>query len=309
MRTSLRRPLPEVHAAIGALEAAVDAHIAGDRELAAVKFVEANCPVTWHWLNDAWINVFRNVVISKPEGDTQQIPKAERDPDRRIKPGIKQAVLARDGYRCRYCGLPVVNADIRKIAAKLYPGEVPWNPRKPAEQHSAFQVTWLQFDHVEPHSHGGKSSIENVVISCALCNFGKDRFTLRQLAMEDPRLRLPMRSNFDGLERLRQAALSLGISASSDKRSSQNGDGDRFGAILPDAETFFFAGASINGAYVNIPPTNGKARWFKLGDKVSGRTAIRNGVEGCIVHCARTMLDRRGIDADLYLDRWSLTRP
>lgn len=302
MRTSLKQPIPEVYIAIFSLEAAVDAHLAGDQELAAAKFKEANCPATWLWLNEAWTRVIKHVVIKKPVGDTQVIPKSERDPDRTIATWIKQAVLARDGYRCRYCGLPVVHADIRKIAHQLYPKEIPWNPIVPAEKHSAFQATWLQFDHVEPHSHGGKSSVENVVISCALCNFGKDRFTLRQLHIEDPRLRPPVTSNFDGLERLRQAAPSPVKSILEVNKSNSKPCGDPSGAITADAEAFFFAGANISSGYVNIPPINGKVRWFKLGDTVYGETAIRNGVIGCVVHCSRKMLDRRGIDADAYLD-------
>lgn len=203
MRKSIKEPIPEVHAAIRALVDAVDAHIAGDFNSAAAKFKEANCPITWEWLDDAWIRVNKNVVVLKPEGDSQLIPKSERDPDRLIKASIRREVLERDGYRCRYCGLSVVHADIRKIAHKLYPSEVPWNSRNSAEQHSGFQVSWLQYDHVKPHSHGGRSTLNNVVVSCALCNFGKDRFTLRQLDIEDPRLSPSVPSEFDGLERLR----------------------------------------------------------------------------------------------------------
>lgn len=302
MRTSIRQPVPEVHAAIRALEAAVDAHLAGDPQLAAAKFRVANCPVTWHWLSEPWTRVSKNVIVKEPDGDTQQIPKSERDPDRNIAPAIRQSVLARDGYQCRYCGLPVVHADIRKIAHKLYPTEIPWNPRIAAEQHSAFQVTWLQFDHVEPHSHGGASSVDNVVISCAMCNFAKDRFTLRQLDLEDPRLRPPRPSNFDGLERFRQAAAPYVKAVSAVAKRDPRPDEARSGEPAVDAEAFFFPGARISSGYINTPPVNGKARWFKLGDEVHGKTVTRDGIEGCVVHCSRRMLERRGIEADAYQD-------
>ena len=118
---------------------------------------------------------------------------------------IRDEVLRRGGYRCRYCGIPVVHADIRKTASRLYPEAVVWDSRDPARQHAGFQCLWLQFDHVVPHSHGGRSTPDNVVISCALCNFGKDRFTLRQLDLEDPRSREPDPMDYDGLERLRSA--------------------------------------------------------------------------------------------------------
>ncbi|GAB4248380.1 MAG: HNH endonuclease [Thermoleophilia bacterium] len=62
-----------------------------------------------------------------------KIPRGEQ---RRIS---RRAVLARDGYRCQYCGSP---------------------------RH-------LTLDHVVPKSRGGKTDWENVVTSCAPCNVRK----------------------------------------------------------------------------------------------------------------------------------------
>ncbi len=260
MRRFIKEPVPELFAAIQALEAAADAHMAGDYYFAASKFKEANCPVAWEWLNAAWINPHLNVVLPKPNNDSRQIPKSERDQDRNIKAVVKKAVLERDGYRCWYCELPVIHADIRKIAHNLYPSEVPWNSRVSAKQHSGFQVSWLQFDHVVPHSHGGASTLDNVVISCALCNFGKFNFTLKQLDIEDPRLFTPVHSVFDGLERLRgQVSLQ--------KKPTPRGIEKQLGkeALLashsiPTSESFFFAGATISAGYVNVPAIAGKTR-------------------------------------------------
>jgi hypothetical protein len=53
------------------------------------------------------------------------------------------------------------------------------------------------------HSRGGRSSESNVVVTCALCNFGKDKYTLRQLDVADPRLTEPVPCEWDGLERFR----------------------------------------------------------------------------------------------------------
>ncbi|MEM7644599.1 MAG: hypothetical protein AAF366_19055, partial [Pseudomonadota bacterium] len=147
MRYYIKEPPVEVHAAIQALVDAVEAHVKSDFKLAAAKFEQANCPTTWEWLNDAWTNVHRNVVFRNPGADSKVVPESERDPDRSIASSIKKTILKRDGYRCRYCDLPVVHADIRKIANQLYPSEVPWNSRRSNKQHSGFQVTWLQFDH------------------------------------------------------------------------------------------------------------------------------------------------------------------
>lgn len=275
MRRCLKEPIPEIFLAWRALSDAVDEHLAGNIEAASARFSEANSPIVWEWLNHSWINVEQHVVTRKPADDTRTVPREQRDPDRTIAKSVKSAVLVRDGYRCRYCGLPVVHSDIRKLAHSLYPDSVPWDSRRPEQQHSGFQVFWLQYDHVEPHSHGGRSSVENVVVSCALCNFGKDRFTLRQLDLEDPRDRAPVPSDFDGLERFRAV--------------------DR-------ARPFFFPGAKISGGYVSTPAIAGKTRWFELGENLSAEPAVRNGVVGYVVTCRPDQLKRRGLDWEAYLD-------
>jgi len=307
VRYYIKEPTVEVLAAIQALIDAVEAHVKSDPTLAAAKFEQANCPSTWNWLNDAWINVDRNVVFRNPGSDSKVVPKSERDPDRSIASSIRKAVLERDGYRCRYCGLPVVHADIRKIAHQLYPSEVPWNSRCSDKQHSGFQVTWLQFDHVVPHSHGGRSSLENVVVSCALCNFGKDRFTLKQLDIEDPRMRAPVPSEFDGLERLRPfkpKVTKIMVRPGNPIRETASRKNNKPSTTAANSvpEGFFFADAKISSGYVLVPPIAGKSRWFKIGPLIKAEMAERNGVQGCVVHCPREMIDRRGIRADDYLD-------
>lgn len=203
MKRSIKEPIPQIFETWVFLNQAVDAHLAGNRQLAEVLFEKADMRVVWEWLNPGWTRPDLNVVVSDPPGDTQEVPKHLRDSDRNIAPAIRSAVLQRDGYRCRYCGIPVVHADIRKLAHRLYPGVVPWEPYDVTKQHSGFACLWLQFDHVVPHSHGGRSSLDNVVISCALCNFGKDKYTLLQLNLADPRLTPPVPSKWDGLNRLR----------------------------------------------------------------------------------------------------------
>ena len=299
MRRCIKEPIPEIFAAWDAMSAAVDEHLKGNRAGAEELFRQADLPAVWNWLNSSWIDVKRNVVEMNPPGDTKAIPKSERDPDRNIAQNIRAAVLERDGYRCRYCGIPVVHADIRKIAAKLYPESVVWDSRDPKKQHAGFQCLWLQFDHVEPHSHGGKSSIENVVISCALCNFGKDRFPLRQLHVEDPRLREPEHIGYDGLERLRAFAT---LTARPRKAKKPAVALPR--SVSPTAGTarYFIPGAWISSGYLLTPVIEGKSRWFKLSDEVQAKHAVRDGVEGCLLVCRPELLVRRGIDADQLLD-------
>ena len=203
MRHCIKDPIPAISVARDRLVAAAEAHLVGDSEAAQRNFKAADTLAVFFWLNPCWYDVEKNVVDAAPEGDSCVIPREERDLDRGIASSVRREVLARDGYRCRYCGLPVIDASIRKIAHRLYPEAVPWDSRDLRRQHAGFAALWLQYDHVVPHSHGGRSDIENVVIACALCNFGKHGYTLRQLGISDPRDRPPVQTEWDGLERLR----------------------------------------------------------------------------------------------------------
>ncbi|WP_425228969.1 HNH endonuclease [Sphingomonas sp.] len=73
-------------------------------------------------------------------------------------------------------------------------------------KHAAFMCLWLQYDHLLPNSRGGESSIDNVVVTCAACNFGRMEATLEEARLENPFLRErdPKREPcaWDGLERL-----------------------------------------------------------------------------------------------------------
>ena len=74
---------------------------------------------------------------------------------RKIKQRVKfsrQNVLARDRWRCQYCGE-------RKATAEL------------------------TFDHVIPRSRGGKTAWENIVIACRACNANKGARTPAEAAM------------------------------------------------------------------------------------------------------------------------------
>lgn len=87
-----------------------------------------------------------------------------------LKPSLRFSVLARDKFRCRYCGA------------------------------SAPDVT-LHVDHIVPRSREGANDASNLITACADCNLGKsDRLLPTELAGEI-RSAEPLRG-----ERERQAA-------------------------------------------------------------------------------------------------------
>src|SRR6185437_7046256 len=114
---SIKQPIPAIFEAWDLLNRAVDAHLAGDTKSAEELFREADMPEVWHWVNPAWgpspRDLALNVKVWHPVGDTRAVPKSARLTPRHPSLSVKAAVRARDGYRCRYCGIPVVGAEIR----------------------------------------------------------------------------------------------------------------------------------------------------------------------------------------------------
>ena len=76
-----------------------------------------------------------------------RIPRAD---SRRLS---RRAILARDGFRCQYCG----------------------------------NTRYLTIDHVIPRSRGGVSSWDNVVTSCAPCNVRKGAYLPSEVGMSPSR--------------------------------------------------------------------------------------------------------------------------
>ena len=192
-----RKPIPEIFDAARYLDAAVSAHLNGHTEIANQLFELANDKKIWDWTDSIWGKNSPYVIINKkPHLHTAPKIKARMPSTEQ-----KNELHKRDGFHCRFCGIPVIRAEVRKIIQKAYPNSVPWG-RTNVSQHAAFQCMWLQYDHVVPHSSGGTNELGNLVITCAACNFGKMEYTLEELNLWDPRDFAPIQSQWDGLERI-----------------------------------------------------------------------------------------------------------
>lgn len=114
-------------------------------------------------------------------------------------------LLERDHYRCRYCSLGLIpGAVLSNFGFAL--GDERFRTRyeyhKPGRtlKHGVCVTFPATFDHVIPASHGGATDATNLVSACWACNFGKRRWTLAELGLEDPRLRDPAPADgWDGL--------------------------------------------------------------------------------------------------------------
>ena len=192
-----REPIPEIFDAVRYLDAAVSAHLRGHRNIAEELFSLANDPKVWAWTDSIWGKKSPYVNVNK-QPNLHSGPKIEA---RMPTAAQKNELLRRDGFHCRFCGIPVIRAEIRKTLHHLYPNSVPWGKTN-ASQHAAFQCMWAQYDHVVPHSSGGTNDLKNLVVTCAACNFGKMEYTLEELGLMDPRQFTPVQSQWDGLERI-----------------------------------------------------------------------------------------------------------
>ena len=197
MKRSFREPIPEIYDAARYLDAAVSAHMNGNKKIADDLFVIANDPKVCAWTDSVWGKNSQYVQIDK-RADLHKSTIAKA----RMPTAVQKTMLhERDGFHCRFCGMPVIRAEIRTILSKYYPSAFPWG-RANETQHAAFQCMWVQYDHVIPHSSGGENTLENLIVTCAACNYGKNNYTLEELGLIDPRGFSPIQSQWDGLERL-----------------------------------------------------------------------------------------------------------
>lgn len=201
LKRCFREPIPEIFDSAHYLDAAVSAHLAGQASIAAELFALANNSNVRAWVESVWGKCSPYVTIRK----LPPLDVACRVQGRMPTKAQIQQLHERDGFTCRFCTIPVIRAEIRRYAALLYPTEVSWG-RTNASQHAGFQALWAQYDHVVPYSCGGTNELDNLVVTCSACNFGKMSYRLEELGLSDPREFPPLRSSWDGLERLLASA-------------------------------------------------------------------------------------------------------
>ena len=201
-RACLRDPVADIGQAAALLDQAVSAHLLGRTDEAAHLIRWANLPTVRDWVESI---LGRNSAhaVPQPAGDPG-LPPAQRVPVRMPSAQEKRQLHARDGYHCRFCGIPVIRPEIREKIRRAYPQALPWGKRN-AERHAAFFALWAQYDHLVPHARGGNNELSNLVVTCAACNFGRGGYTLAEMGLRNPLERPPIASPWDGLERFARA--------------------------------------------------------------------------------------------------------
>ena len=210
-RRCMREPLTALFKAAALLDRATDEHLRGDRIQAERLLAEADRPVVRAWTEMLWGSAAANPEqwryrrVRTVTGSPPYLSKADRVPVRMPSAIERAAVIERYGRHCVFCGIPLIRAEVRSFFKRTYPDAVPWGPTN-GSQHAAFQALWMQFDHLVPHCRGGDNQVDNVVVTCAGCNFGRMSNTIEELGLLDPRLRPRQKSDWDGLERALDAS-------------------------------------------------------------------------------------------------------
>ena len=200
-RLCFRLPTTQVLDAARYLDAAASAHLAGNTALADQLIRAADTAEVREWTESLWGKASPYVLKRDIPNAPPVLAKELRIPVRMPNSAEKKLIHSRDGFHCRFCSVPVIRPEVRAFLIGHYPDALPWG-RTNSAQHAAFQALWAQYDHVVAHARGGDNSLENTILTCAPCNFGKMNYTLAELNLADPRTREPIKSTWDGLERL-----------------------------------------------------------------------------------------------------------
>jgi len=199
-RICFRDPIPAIAEAARYLDEGVTAYLVGKPDIAAEMIVRANMSVIREWTESIWGK--GSPYVQAIQNTKEIFSKEDRVKVRMPTTAEKRALHERDGHHCRFCGIPVIRKEVRARIMKVFPNALIWGKQN-GEQHAAFQAMWAQYDHLLPHSKGGDNGLENMVVTCAPCNFGRMSYSLEEVGLIDPRLREPISSAWDGLERFR----------------------------------------------------------------------------------------------------------
>lgn len=204
-------PIPELDLAAKLLDASASAMLAGKFSLAASLLVQADFPEIMKYARRAVGPL--SVEVHKSIRRPKCLPNCDRHPTRMPSVIAQRAIFKRDGWRCRFCGTKVICKVARAVITNAFVIEARWTGKE-FQKHSALYALASSLDHVVPHGRGGENEDLNFVTACYCCQFGRGEWTLEESELYDPRLREPVRDEWDGLSRL--AAYSTQLQVRSD---------------------------------------------------------------------------------------------
>jgi len=96
-------------------------------------------------------------------------------------------LFARDKWRCRYCGIRVAGnrKHFKKFANAIGMPELIAG-RTDESRHGLYLILMASYDHVKPVNQDGTNDAENLVTACWCCQFGKYKYSLKDLGLTGP---------------------------------------------------------------------------------------------------------------------------
>ncbi|MEO5915156.1 MAG: HNH endonuclease [Luteolibacter sp.] len=203
LRNHLLAPIPELFEAAELLHQAALAHKCGDHTSAKALIRKSDMPVIFDWSESLFggnrLSGGKQIAADIKNSifkytDDPEKPASVTSDQRASGTIVKQIateVVNRDGYFCRFCGVPVIEQKAQLLFRKAYPDALRWGPRN-VDKHATFQALDLDLDHILARSLGGENTLDNLVVTCAPCNCGRGSHTLFEMGLADPRLRSPI---------------------------------------------------------------------------------------------------------------------
>ena len=187
----------EAFEAVEEFKKAVNHFVEGNRELTITHINNiCNEKLTYWFIEHGQMSGrHRKIVIQLDRPSA--IPFESRDPVRSPSK-LQNQVFERDGYICRYCGIQLVSQVFLKKFIKVLDYHKFRKGNTNLEQHAVIHFLWPVADNVIPWNLGGRTSLDNLVSSCATCNYGKDGYTLEEIQITNPFHRAVITSEWKG---------------------------------------------------------------------------------------------------------------
>lgn len=181
----LLNPPPQLYGATSQLEAIADALEAGDTGAARAALFSVDLDACRRHWTAAGVEARR-----RHQKDRHVAAKTGKGA---VSATMKIQIGERDGWRCRYCGLPVVwDGFFRTLFAVKF-----------SDVGNSVNDLWRTFglspDHVVPIAAGGENVPANVVTACGTCNYAKGHCLLDELGLDDPRSQRAIADAWKGL--------------------------------------------------------------------------------------------------------------
>jgi 5-methylcytosine-specific restriction endonuclease McrA len=130
--------------------------------------------------------------------------KSGNEADRDLTNARMRELAARDGHRCCYCGIRVIEPEVlKKIQAVLgrdvFPSKTNNKGSSNWDYHGVWILTVMTLDHIDPISISGRDDDDNLATSCWACNFGKYDYTVKELGLQAPRTKRGTTEGWVGL--------------------------------------------------------------------------------------------------------------